>query len=70
MNSDYTINDAFHDGFESGIGYVLRYVECVVGYHFNETDVEKLASHLEGNKAWKSTDEWETLIHKNIARFK
>lgn len=70
MQQDYTINDALHDGFESGLLYVLRYVEDVIGYHFSDTDVARLASHLEARKSWKSDEDWEVLIHKNIGRFK
>lgn len=68
MTPDYTINDAYHDGFESGLLYALRYFESQMP--LDDKDVLKLASHLEYMKPWKSGEDWEILINKNVARWR
>lgn len=68
MTPDYTINDAFKDGFECGILYMLRYIEEVQPQRLTKDDVANLANHLEERKPWKSTDEWETLMRSNTGR--
>lgn len=68
MTSDYTINDAYHDGFEAGLLYVLRYMDK--DRPLNQEDVVQLASHLEYMKPWKSGEDWEMLINKNIGRWR
>lgn len=65
---DYTIIDAYHDGFEAGLLYVLRYMDK--DHPLNVEDVVRLASHLEYMKPWKSGEEWEELIRSNVARWR
>lgn len=66
MQQDYTINDAFKDGFECGLLYMLRYSEEDYYDHLTNNDVTRLASHLAEKKPWKTAAEWETLILNNI----
>lgn len=67
MYSDYTINDAFHDGFECGLLYILRYIEEDSDHRITANDVSRLIVHLEEKKPWKSHDEWEKLILNHIS---
>lgn len=66
MFSDYTINDAFHDGFECGLLYILRYIEEDYDRHITANEVARLIIHLEEKKPWRSHAEWEELILNNI----
>lgn len=68
MQQDYTINDAFHDGFECGLLYILRYMKENSDRHLTTHDVARLIVHLEEKKPWKSHDEWEELILNNLNR--
>ena len=61
MTNDYTINDAFHDGFECGLLYALRYSEEILKHRMNPEDLSRMASHLELKKPWRSEEEWQTL---------
>lgn len=63
MSSDYTINDAHHDGFECGLLYILRYVEEEYDQVLYVEDIERLAAHLESKKVWKTAGEWEQMLH-------
>ena len=69
MVPDYSINDAFHDGFECGLLYILRYAEEVSNNRLSTNDIKKLIIHLEEKKPWKSHAEWETLILNHISRY-
>ena len=62
MNPDYTINDAFHDGFECGLLYILRYAEEQEKLAMGIDDISQLARHLETMKPWRTTSDWESLI--------
>ena len=64
MNPDYTINDAFHDGFECGLLYILRYVNehYYQSLSSDDIDVSELALHLAEKKPWKTAPEWQELI--------
>ena len=66
MRQDYTISDAFHDGFECGLLYILRYVEENYEQHITANDIARLIVHLEQKKPWKSHSEWEETILKNL----
>lgn len=66
MQQDYTINDAFHDGFECGLLYILRFFEENSDRKITTNDIAQLIVHLEEKKPWKSHTEWETLILKNL----
>lgn len=66
MHSDYTINDAFHDGFECGLLYILRFMEENSERRITANDIAKLVIHLEEKKPWKSQAEWEETILKNL----
>lgn len=66
MTPDYTINDAFKDGFECGLLYVLRYAKEVSKQHIDTNDIAQLVIHLEQKKPWKSDEEWEALILNNL----
>jgi hypothetical protein len=63
MQQDYTINDAWHDGFECGLLYILRYIEEEYGQVLSTDDIARLAAHLESKKVWKTGDEWEQLLY-------
>lgn len=66
MVPDYTINDAFHDGFECGLLYILRYAEEQGSLQLSIDDVKQLTGHLTEKKPWKTAPEWETLILNNL----
>lgn len=66
MQQDYTINDAFHDGFECGLLYMIRYLEESPKHGFTNKDAAALAEHLESKKPWKTGDEWHELLKKPV----
>lgn len=68
MIPDYTINDAFKDGFESGLLYVIRYF--MDSRPLSDQEILRLANHLELKKPWKTDEEWLEMIHVNIERWK
>lgn len=68
MSYDFTIDDALKNGFDSGLLYALRYHDSVC--RLTDLDISKLAEHLESMKPWRTCGEWETLIHKNITRWR
>jgi nitrogenase molybdenum-iron protein alpha/beta subunit len=68
MTPDYTINDAFHDGFECGLLYILRYLEDDPDKRLTANDIAHLVIHLEEKKPWKSHTEWEEFILNNISK--
>lgn len=68
MNPDYTINDAFQDGFECGLLYVLRYAMEVESVSLTDTDVLKLADHLAAHKLFKPSEQWAMTIHNEVSR--
>lgn len=65
---DYTINDAFKDGFECGILYMLRYIEDVQPQRLTTDDIRHLTDHLESKKPWKTSDQWKVLLMSNAGR--
>lgn len=68
MQPNYTINDAYHDGFECGLIYALRYFEETSNHRMDITEIDRLTNHLESMKPWKSEDEWKSLILRNIIK--
>lgn len=66
MTDNYTINDAFHDGFECGLLYALRYAETVGDIHMTTDDASRLAEHLGAFKSWRTEEEWHTFVLGNI----
>ena len=66
---DYTINDAFCDGFECGIEYLIRYDLEILGHVFPSDDLEVLAQHLGEKKKWKTAEEWEQLLYSVGERY-
>ena len=68
LEPDYTINDAFHDGFECGLAYALRYLEEIRKLHMDTDDIAWLAMHLESKKPWKADTEWEAIILNALKR--
>lgn len=66
MQRDYTINDAFHDGFECGLLYILRYIEESDTCRITTNELARLIVHLEEKKPWKSDKEWEELILNHL----
>ena len=62
MQPDYTINDAYHDGFECGLIYILRYCRENGINELTNLDEVRLAEHLESKKPWRSADEWADII--------
>lgn len=65
---EYTINEAFKDGFECGILYMLRYIEEVQPQRLTRDDIRHLADHLEEKKSWKTSDQWKVLLTSNVGR--
>lgn len=65
MAPDYTINDAFKDGFECGIMYMLRYIEETQPQRLTVEDVNRLATHLAERKRWKDNKEWKAVLTSN-----
>jgi hypothetical protein len=66
---DYTINDAFCDGFETGLYYLIRYAatDSINLYPLVDDEVEHLVKHLSEKKKWRSAEEWEALIRSAYA---
>ena len=50
MVPDYTINDAFQDGFEDGVLYMLRYMIEVEEIEIRDSMVLRIAEHLGEHK--------------------
>lgn len=64
MNSNtYTINDAYHDGFESGVAYVFSHLERK---KFDERELRRFLSWIELKNPWKSESEWKELIEGSL----
>lgn len=70
MREDYTVNDAFKDGFENGLLYVLRYYEWVSERHLLDNDISELCDHLEEKKPWMTSGEWYDMINSYMARWR
>ena len=69
MVSDYTINDAFKDGFEDGLLYMLRYMAEVECRHLSDREVLKIAEHLGAHKPWRPEEIWADTIHRHVDRW-
>ena len=69
MVSDYTVNDAFKDGFEDGLLYMLRYMAEVEGRHLSDREVLKLAEHLGVHKSWRPEEIWADVAHRHVDRW-
>ena len=67
---DYTINDAFKDGFEDGLLYILRYVQEVEKIDIDDSLVLRLAKHLGENKPWRPEEIWASKIHRHVDRWR
>lgn len=65
MNCEYTINDAYHEGFECGIVYILRYLKESNVQDLTDLTVYDLACHLEMRKPWKTAEEWVGAIRNS-----
>lgn len=68
MQRDYTINDAFQEGFESGVVYILRYNAEKNGVTLTDIDVVVLGEHLRSYKPWRDSEQWADFIHKNVRK--
>lgn len=68
MQQDYTINDAFQEGFESGVVYILRYNAEKNGVTLTDRDVVVLGEHLRSYKPWRDSEQWADFIHKNVRK--
>ena len=66
MQQDYTINDAYKDGFECGLLYVIRHSCDIMGHNIADEDISKLANHLGSMKPWKTEEEWLSLIRNYV----
>lgn len=66
MNSDYTINDAYHDGFECGITYILRYTRENCDWQLTDRDIVKLSEHLWNLKPWHDSQVWAEIVHRAV----
>ena len=63
--TEYTINDAYHEGFECGIVYILRYLKESGADITSNLDMADLACHLEVRKTWKTAEEWYDAIRNS-----
>lgn len=70
MVPDYTINDAFQDGFEDGLLYMLRYMIEVEEIEIRDSMVLRIADHLAAHKPWRPDEQWALLIHRNLDRWR
>lgn len=70
MVPDYNINDAFKDGFECGLLYILRYAAEDYDQLLSDDDMARLTAHLAEKKPWKTAAEWEEFILNNISKKK
>lgn len=68
MQQDYTINDAFKEGFESGLVYILRYNAETNGVTLTDRDIVVLGEHLWNHKPWRDSAAWAEFIHKNVRK--
>lgn len=59
---EYTINDAYHEGFENGVVYILRYLKESGIDKVSYLNVFDLACHLELRKPWKTAEEWVEVV--------
>jgi hypothetical protein len=64
MHSDYTINDAYHDGFECGIAYILRYAMENRDWQLTDRDIVALGEHLWNHKPWHDSNVWTEMVYK------
>lgn len=67
---DYTINDAFKDGFEVGMLYILRYAVEIEGISLTDMDVLRLADNLAAHKTWRPDEQWAMMIHNSLDRWR
>lgn len=65
MNCEYTINDAYHEGFECGVVYILRFLKESGIARVADLDMIDLACHLELRKPWKTAEEWVESIRNS-----
>ena len=49
----------WNKGFEAGIAFALRH-DC--------TDISRFITELSNLRTWKTHDEWEELVERNIVR--
>ena len=65
MIPDYTINDAWKDGFEDGVWYILRYAKELD--LSDEKNRWRVASYLELKKPWRTMSEWFDILTRAYA---
>ena len=70
MVPDYSINDAFKDGFTDGIMYLIRYMGWVEDKSLTDDEILRLAEHLGENKLWMPEEIWAEMIHRNVDRWR
>ena len=65
---DYNINDAFKDGFECGLLYMIRYMVEVEGRRMTDAEVIRLSEHLAMKKQWRPSEDWALMVHNEVER--
>lgn len=70
MVPDYTVTDAFQDGFEDGVLYMLRYMIEVEEIEIRDSMVLRIAEHLGEHKPWRPEEIWASKIHKHVDRWR
>lgn len=66
MNPDYTINDAFHEGFECGLAYILRYAREHCDWQLTDRDIIVLSEHLWNHKSWHDSNVWAEIVYNAV----
>ena len=65
MTQDYTINDAWKDGFESGLIKIMRYIPQ---HKFKDEELRTLANYIATTAPWKTRDEWYDILRNSYVR--
>ena len=65
MTQDYTINDAWKDGFETAVSRLMSYIPQ---YKFKEEELRTLANCIEAISPWKTRDEWYDILRNSYVR--
>lgn len=65
MTYDYTIDDAWKDGFEVCLARIMRYIPQ---YKFTEEDLRELADYIETTYTWRTRDDWYSMLRNSYIR--
>ena len=66
MTQDYTINDAWKDGFETAVNRLMHYMPQ---HKFNDAELRALANCIAlTSSTWKTRDEWYDILRNSYVR--